>query len=195
MVRADYFNLPNYISLLRIVFVPILIGFMLTITPGRHEAWNQTASIIATVLFVVASLSDLLDGFLARRRKLFTVMGTLLDPLADKLLNLSVLIMLIPLGRMTAWMAVIIIAREMAVTTLRGVAGSEGVVIAAGKGGKLKNAFGSVGTALLLLYYPFFGVQWFLIGWVLFFISAILSIWSGSEYMIGFFRALDRREH
>ena len=194
MLRADFFNLPNYISGIRVAMVPVVVGLMMTIRPGVHEGWNQTASIIAAILYVIASISDLLDGFFARRRKIFTVMGTLLDPLADKFLNLSVLIMLIPLGRMTAWLAVLIIAREMGVTTLRGIAGNEGVVIAAGKWGKMKTAFGSPGITALLLYYPLLGVEWFLIGWLLFLISAVLSVGSGIEYTVGFFRALEHKK-
>lgn len=194
MHRADFFNLPNYISGVRVLLVPVVLGLMMTIVPGYHEAWNRTASVLAMTLFVIASLSDLLDGFFARRRNISTVMGKLLDPLADKFLNLSVLVMLIPLGRMVAWVAVVIIAREMAVTTLRGIAGSEGIVIAASKWGKMKNAFGSVGTAALLLYYPFFGVHWFLVGWAVFAISAALSVGSGIEYIVGFFRALEGKK-
>ncbi|MBI2346839.1 MAG: CDP-diacylglycerol--glycerol-3-phosphate 3-phosphatidyltransferase [Deltaproteobacteria bacterium] len=193
MLRTDLFNLPNYVSGLRIALAPVVIGLMLSIHPGAHEGWNRTASILATIFYVIASLSDIIDGILARRARLSSVMGKLLDPLADKFLNLSVLVMLVPLHRMTAWLAVLIIAREMGVTTLRGIAGSEGIVIAAGKWGKMKNAFGSVGTAMLLVYYPFFGIDWFMIGWVLFLISAVLSLGSGMQYTVGFFRGLERK--
>lgn len=149
-------------------------------------------SLIAAIIYGVASFSDMLDGFLARRANISSVTGKFLDPLADKLLNLAAIIMLIPLGRIPAWLVVIILVREIGVTALRGMAVNEHIVIAASKWGKYKNAFGSFGVAFLLLYYPFLGINWMLIGWILLIISVVFSIGSGVHYTYHFFAEAKR---
>lgn len=194
--RGDFLNVPNYISVFRIVAVPLLIIFLMLIRlpQAAHPGWNAWMSFISAVIYGVASFSDILDGFLARRAKISSVAGKFLDPLADKLLNLGALIMLIPLGRIPAWLVVLILMREVGVTALRGIAANERIVIAASKWGKYKNAFGSFGIAFLILYYPAFGVDWLLVGWVLLAVSVVFSIGSGIHYAYNFFAEIKRRQ-
>jgi len=123
-------NLPNYLSFARILMVPILVVVLLT-RVTNHE-------LIGVLVFWVASLTDLLDGYLARRWKQVTTLGKLLDPLADKLLVAGALISLVELDLAPAWMTFIILAREMAITGLRGIASEEGITIAAEGLGKWK---------------------------------------------------------
>lgn len=123
-------NIPNYLSLARILAIPALVAVMLTNFRG-HD-------LVALAIFVFASLTDLFDGWLARRKELVTVLGQLLDPTADKLLIASALISLVELGRVPAWAAIVIIGREIAVTGFRAMASSKGVNIPASTFGKAK---------------------------------------------------------
>lgn len=192
--RHEFLNLPNYISFGRIAATPILIVFMMFINDYKEGAttWNAFWSMISAAVYGVASLSDIVDGFFARRYKLESVFGKFFDPLADKLLNLAAMIMLIPLGRIPAWLVVIILMREIGVTMLRGVAANEQVIIPASKWGKYKNAFGSFGIAFLILHYPFWSVQWMLIGWILLIVSTIFSMGSGIHYVYKFVKEITR---
>ena len=153
-------NLANRITLARIFIVPIVVFFLLvrlnlpTLVIGEFSiTYNQ---IFALILFVVAASTDGLDGYIARKRKIVTNLGKLLDPLADKLLVAAVLISLVEMGKLAAWVAIVIIGREWAVTGLRQVALLEGAVIAASKWGKWKTAAQIVMIILLLLNnFPF----------------------------------------
>lgn len=188
-------NIPNVISIARVLLVPAVMLLMATIHPDRPdlEVWNIQASFWAALLFGIASISDVIDGAIARHSQTVTLFGKLFDPMADKLLTLGALVMLIPLGRMPAWLAVLVLAREIAVTTLRSIASGEGIVMVAGKWGKMKNAFGSVALSFLLLYYPHYQVSWYHVGWVLFLISVVLGFGSGVQYGVAFFRAMANR--
>lgn len=136
--------------------------------------------------------SDLVDGYLARRYGLTSTFGKFLDPLADKLLFLTATIMMIPLGRMPAWIVVVFLVRETMINTLRGIALDEGIVIAASKWGKYKSACLSAATLALLLHYPFFGVEWRVIGWFFLIPGFVFSVASGLHYSIVFFRRVRR---
>ena len=125
-------NLPNKLTVLRIIMVPFFVFFMLTDAGGAANKW------IALVIFCVASLTDMLDGKIARARGLVTNFGKFMDPLADKLLVCSAMICLIPLGKLTAWFVIIIIAREFIISGFRLVASDNGIVIAASYWGKFK---------------------------------------------------------
>lgn len=194
--RGDFLNVPNYISVGRIAAIPVFIVFLMLIrTPEMaHPEWNATMSMIAGLIYAIASLSDMLDGFLARRAKISGVAGKFLDPLADKLLNLGALIMLIPLHRIPAWLVVLILMREVGITALRGIAANEQIVIAASKWGKYKSAFGSFGVGALIWHYPFFGLEWNLIGWVMLLISVAFSMGSGAHYVYVFFAKIQKRQ-
>jgi CDP-diacylglycerol--glycerol-3-phosphate 3-phosphatidyltransferase len=145
-------NLPNALSLLRIFLVPFLVVVLLT----PPSSWPQTfggqwRDIMGLVIFLIATATDFLDGYLARRRGQITKLGTLLDPIADKLLISAAFISLVEMGLAPAWMVVIVVAREFAVTGLRSIAASEGIVIAASGWGKTKMASQIVAISLLIL--------------------------------------------
>lgn len=178
--KAKAWNLPNIISILRILAAPILILLLL--------APDEKTSLVAAALFVAASLTDWLDGYLARRMAVETTFGKFLDPLADKLLIVTCLIMLIPLGMVPAWMAALIIGREIAVTGLRAMVSVQGVVIAADRLGKYKTVFQITAITALLIHYKFFGVDFQPIGMAFLWIALILTIWSGIGYFIRFLK-------
>src|SRR5881397_1751877 len=126
-------NVPNVLTVLRILLVPVLVVALLDQTPN--------GDLLAAIVFAVASLTDAIDGYLARSRNWVTTFGKLMDPIADKLLIVAALVALVSLNRLEAWVAMVIIAREFAVTVLRVAAGAQqGVVIAASPLGKLKTA-------------------------------------------------------
>ncbi len=197
MTFASRLNPPNLITLFRIVIVPVVV-LLLYVAAGDV---SFARSITAFVLYVLASLTDLLDGYLARRYQMVTPLGKLLDPLADKILVCAALIMLVPPGRVAAWMVVIVVAREIGVTALRGVASTEGLVIAASPLGKAKTLLLNIGVAALILHYPFWGlgavfgprfVDWFGLA----FLSAgiVLTAWSGLDYFLRFLGEVFHRE-
>jgi len=177
-------NLPNTLTLIRIAFIPVL--FCLLFSPGK------TAGLFAAICFLVASLTDFLDGFLARKRNSITRIGKILDPLADKLLVTVCLIMLIPLHNVDAWIVVILVSREIAITGLRGVAAVEGLIIPAGTLGKKKTVVQIVAIIFLLLHYEYFYLNFHEIGMGLLIISMILSVWSGLVYFYRFFHEINR---
>ena len=123
-------NIPNVLTMLRIVAVPVIVVALLDETPNGDT--------LAAVVFALAALTDGLDGYIARRRQQVTTFGKLMDPLADKLLIIAALVSLVSLDRLAAWVAMVIIAREFAVTGLRSVAAEQGVVISASWLGKVK---------------------------------------------------------
>ncbi len=187
-------NLPNVLTLFRIAAIPPLV-IVLT-NPSR------TAGFAAAVIFAVASLTDWLDGYLARRLEIVTVMGKFLDPIADKLMVTAALIMIIPLGRAPAWMVLVIIGREIIITGLRGIASSEGIVISASHLGKYKTIFQIVAILGLLLHYDYywlFGMEstylfanMHNVGIFFLWIATIITIWSGIDYLARFFKVLRR---
>ena len=177
------FNLPNSLTLFRIACIPVLV--ILLFFP--HKA----TSFLAALVFALASISDLLDGFLARRQQLVTTFGKFLDPLADKLIVSSALIMLVPLGRAPAWMVVVIVGRELAITGLRSMAVSEGKVISADELGKKKMVFQIVAILGLLLHYEYFGINFHAVGMFFLWLAVILTLWSGINYFRTFWDVLE----
>ena len=172
-------NLPNLLSIARVAAVPVMI--LLLISPGK------VLSVVAAVFFLLVCVTDWLDGYLARKQGLVTSLGKFLDPLADKLLIISSFIMLIPLGRVPAWVVTLIVAREIAVTGLRAVASDMGVVIAAGKLGKVKTVFQIICVSSLLAHYNFYGLDFHAIGFFTLIPTFILTMWSGVDYFVKFF--------
>jgi CDP-diacylglycerol--glycerol-3-phosphate 3-phosphatidyltransferase len=181
-------NLANKITLARIFLVPIIIILLLInvnlkpLTFANFEiTWNQ---ILATLIFIVAASTDALDGYIARKNKIVTNMGKLLDPLADKLLVASVLISLVEMGRLDAWIAIVIISREFAVTGLRQIALLEGAVLAASPWGKWKTAVQiTMIIALLLNNFPFAFIDFrfdLISSWV----AALITVYSGIDYFV-----------
>ena len=166
-------NLPNKLTLLRIILVPVFIVVLMT---GHYY--------ISAVIFVVASLTDMLDGKIARKYDLVTDFGKLMDPLADKLLVMSALICLVQLGDIPGWMAIVILGREFAITGLRTVAASSGVVIAAGWTGKIKTVLQMIAVVLILLKnWPFvyLGIP---MDQIVLWAAVVMTIVSGAEYII-----------
>jgi CDP-diacylglycerol---glycerol-3-phosphate 3-phosphatidyltransferase len=189
---VDFLALPNLITYFRILAIPAVLAFMLI--DSRQNAF------IAAMIFSVASASDALDGYLARRYGLVSNVGKFLDPLADKLLVMSTLVMLVHLSRVSVWLVILLLTREMTVNGLRAMAATEGLVIDARQLGKLKTMFQMVGLWGLLVYYPYdlgfsdepynFGR----IGVILLWISVILSVLSAVDYFRGFRSALRAKE-
>lgn len=189
----NYLNLPNWITIGRILAAPVILVLMLFLDDdGRHVAINKTLSFVTAIIFMLAMCTDMVDGYLARKRDLISTFGKFIDPLADKMLFLVAMIMMIPLGRIPAGIVAILFIREVTITALRGLAIDEGIVIAANSWGKYKSAFVSSATVALLMHYPFFGIEWRLIGWVLLVPAMIFSIFSALHYSIGFFRRAGR---
>lgn len=178
--RTVALNLPNALSLLRLVAIPVVMVCLLF--PGK--AWSFLAAFFLTIAFI----TDMLDGYFARKYKKVTALGKLLDPMADKILVSMTLIMLIALARVPAWMVVVIVAREIAVTGLRSAAVNEGIVIQAGTLGKYKTAFQAVATIALCLHYEYFGVNFHTTGIFLLWLALILTLLSGWGYFKAFYK-------
>ena len=166
-------NVPLFLTLVRIAVIPVLVIVLISDFPGKD--WTSFA------IFVLASFTDTLDGFLARRSKQTTVLGQLLDPTADKLLVASVLICLVGARRVPAWMAVIIIGREVAVTGFRAMASSKGINIPASRLGKVKMTVESITIAIILLGEKILGPVYFLAG-VGLWLTLVIVILSAVEY-------------
>ena len=179
--QATIWNIPNLLSIFRILTIPVVVGCLFSPSP--------LASFLAALVFGIASMTDALDGYIARYQKSETAIGKLLDPLADKLLINSALIMLIPLGRIPAWMVVLIVGREVAVTGLRGIASLEGRVISASNWGKAKTLFQSFALAGLMLHYDYFGINFHLVGMILMWIALVITLGSGFDYFFKFYQA------
>ena len=133
-LAQDAVNIPNLLTMGRVVMIPVFI-WLLDLNTPKDNLW-------AAIVFTLAALTDALDGYLARRLGVVSVLGKLLDPLADKLIVMAALVWMVPMGRVPAWVVVALLARDISVTGLRSVAASEGVVIAAGQEGKTKTEIG-----------------------------------------------------
>ncbi|GIW43182.1 MAG: CDP-diacylglycerol--glycerol-3-phosphate 3-phosphatidyltransferase [Candidatus Binatia bacterium] len=170
-------NWPNFFTVLRILLIPAVVAFLTD--PG------PTAALAATTTFFLASLSDFLDGYLARRYGLTTTLGKILDPLADKLIVAAVLVMLVAMDRtphVPGWAVAVMISREIAVTGLRAVALAQGVIVEAETLGKYKMVLQMFALHGLLLHYPFFGIDFFSVGMYFFWLALVVAVWSGLEY-------------
>lgn len=184
--RDAALNLPNSLTFTRLLLIPIFVALYATPTPERALA--------AAAVFTIAALTDLLDGYLARRRSEITRLGRLLDPIADKLLVLSGLILLVEFQRVSAVVAILIIAREVAVTGIRAVAAAEGLVMSAEATGKYKMVAQVVAIVALILADAFESAwQLTAIGNVLLYIALVLGLFSGVRYLVTFWRQVTLR--
>jgi CDP-diacylglycerol--glycerol-3-phosphate 3-phosphatidyltransferase len=173
-------NLPNALTLARIFLVPLLVVVLVTKFEGRLILGIRM-ELVGAAIFGLASLTDWLDGYLARRRKQVTTLGQLLDPLADKLLITAALLSLVQMDLAPAWMVMVILGREFAVTVLRGVAYSRGVVIAASPLGKFKMVSQVVAILLLILGYDHLQ-RFFVLGRIALWVAVITAVASGIDY-------------
>ncbi|WJH33310.1 CDP-diacylglycerol--glycerol-3-phosphate 3-phosphatidyltransferase [Paenibacillus aurantius] len=181
-------NLANRITVARILLVPVIIFFLLVkvkFPDIKLQEFSITYNqIIAALIFIVAASTDSLDGYIARKRKLVTNLGKLLDPLADKLLVSAVLVSLVEMNKLSAWIVIVIISREFAVTGLRQIALLEGIVMAADKWGKWKTAVQITAIiSLLLNNFPFNFID-FPFDQVVSWLAAIITLYSGYVYFI-----------
>jgi CDP-diacylglycerol---glycerol-3-phosphate 3-phosphatidyltransferase len=169
-------NVPNVLTVIRILLVPVLVVALLDKTGG--------GDLLAAIVFAVASLTDAIDGYLARSRNWVTTFGKLMDPIADKLLIVAALVALVSLNRLAAWVAMVIIAREFAVTVLRVAVGTQqGVVISANVFGKLKTAFQ---VAMVMCLIAVTGHPLWLD--LLVYVTVLITVLSGAEYFFGLSR-------
>lgn len=199
---SHLFNLANCFTILRILLIPFMAwllaydqeqppfekDFMFRYSPGR----------MASMVVLLAGITDLLDGWIARKWKIESLLGKFLDPVADKLFLMVGLVMLMDLGRVSAFLVIALLSREFLITGLRGVAAGEGIIIAAGRFGKLKLIFQLLGLGLLMWYGNAFGLERFGIaahhlGSVILYIALFISLFSGMGYLVDFFRALHRK--
>jgi len=172
-------TVPNIVTLFRIGLVPVLM--VLLLFTGPTAAW------LAAGAFLVATLSDYLDGYIARNYGSYSVLGAFLDPLADKLLVSAALIMLAGIARsprVPAWIVAVIVGREIMVTGLRAVAASEGLVVSAEEMGKYKMTLQAIALEALLVHYTHWHIDFFGAGMFLLWISMAVSIWSAGEYYL-----------
>ncbi len=186
----EFKNLPNILTMLRIAVIPIICALI----------WEQTPilSYMAAWFYGLAALTDMADGYLARRNNQITVLGKFLDPLADKLLVLSLLLVMLALKRVPLWVVVVLVMREIIIMGLRSIASSEGMVIAADTYGKIKTAFQMIALIAMCIHYPYmvnFGIfeselDFNRIGVSLLYISVFFSVYSAGEYFLGFFREM-----
>ena len=194
-LAQDAVNIPNLLTFGRIVMIPLCLWLLDKDTP-KTGVWSA-------LVFTAAALTDVIDGYLARKLGVESVFGKLLDPLADKLIVMACLVWMVPMGRIPAWVVIIVLAREISVTGLRGVAASEGVVISAGQEGKTKTALQMIGIIMLLAGYPYhlsllgfdLGVVDFVhIGQVLIYLSLIFSVASAAQYVTLFAQAVEAKD-
>jgi len=194
-LAEDALNIPNLLTMVRIAAIPFFVWLLDTPTPVRGF-W-------ACMVFTAAAITDVLDGYLARKLGVVSVLGKFLDPLADKLIVMAALVWLVAMDRMPAWAVVLLLAREISVTGLRSVAASEGVVIAAGQEGKTKTALQMIGTIALVLGYPFHlsyaGVDLGVVdlvhvGRMLVYLSLLFSFASAAQYVRLFASAVEAKE-
>ena len=193
VLLQEFWNLPNMLTVGRIAVIPLFVWFTYDADP-----WM---SLMAAMLYVVASVTDIIDGYLARKWNLVTVTGKFLDPLADKLIVMAALVMMVKLGRIPAWITIVLLARELIVNGLRQIAASEGLVIAAGQEGKWKTSLQLVGIIALCTHYTHVLDFWVwkgpvnfnTVGRVCVYASTVFSLISMVNYFRAFFRVLEGR--
>lgn len=194
-LRQDAFNLPNVLTMGRIVMIPLCLWLLDQDTP-ESGFW-------AAIVFTLAALTDVLDGYVARRLNVVSVLGKLIDPLADKLIVMACLVWMVRMGRMPAWAVIVLLAREFSVTALRSVAASEGLIISAGQEGKTKTALQMIGIIVLLSGYPYHlsyaGIDLGIVdlgnvGRALVYLSLVFSVASAAQYLSLFSEAVAAKQ-
>jgi CDP-diacylglycerol--glycerol-3-phosphate 3-phosphatidyltransferase len=167
--------------------VPFL--FVLLSSPG--EFW----SLILAILFVIASITDFFDGYIARKYNLITTMGKFLDPIADKLIVNTAMILMIPIGRIPAWIVAITIIRDLIVDVIRSIASSEGNYIQASSIGKQKTLAQNIAVTALIIHYSILGLDAHFVGIIILYIALLLTIYSGVDYFIKFYQTTVQKDN
>ena len=185
MDKRAIFNFPNTVTILRLAIIPVL--FLFLFSPGPTE------SLVITILFVLAAMTDILDGYIARKYQIETVVGKFLDPIADKLILNTAMILMIPIGRIPAWIVAIIIMRDFVVDGIRSIASSEGIIIQASTLAKQKTIFQNFAVTALMIHYPFFGADAHLVGMILLYIALVLTLLSGVVYLLKFYSSIIKK--
>ncbi|QDK41554.1 CDP-diacylglycerol--glycerol-3-phosphate 3-phosphatidyltransferase [Bacteriovorax stolpii] len=180
-------NLPNRLTMFRVILIPIIVFSMFSVLVNYEWARQHTKLLnyVAAWTFVAASITDFLDGFIARRKNIVTVFGSFLDPIADKFLVISALIMLLAMNRVNVLVVLILVLREMYITALRLLAIEKGLSVPVGALGKWKTATQMVGVPLLMAYDVPWGIDMPLIGTILIYLASIFSLYSAVEYSLG----------
>lgn len=192
--KNSLWNIPNLLTILRIALIPAM-GVLLAFDseqPPFDKDWmfRYSPGRVAAVVLTIMGITDLLDGYLARRWGIESLIGKFLDPLADKLVLLVGLIMLMDLQRVSAWLVIVLLSREFLVTGLRAIAVGEGIVIAAGGTGKLKLIFQMVGLGFLMWYGSAFNLPAVVVGTWILYVALLISVFSGMQYLAAFLQAL-----
>ena len=180
--RQQILNLPNGLTIIRVLAIPVIL--LLLFYPGKTYQW------VTAIFFLLVAVTDTMDGYLARHRGMVTTLGKFLDPLADKLLIVTALIALIPARGIPFWMVIVIVGREIAVTGLRGIAVSQGIVIPASHLGKYKTVFEVAAITFLILNEEYFSIHCLFVGIVLLWIALLLAVYSGVDYFRRFLKEI-----
>jgi len=188
-------NLPNRLTIFRILMIPVVVLNLhfSVITPVSLLPYKEYLGQVACWIFVIASITDFLDGYIARKRNIVTVFGSFLDPIADKFLVVSGLIMLMALDRVHPMVVIVLVLREMYMTSLRLLALTEEVDVPVSWMGKWKTATQMVAMPMLMIYDNFLGLNLPLLGTLLIYISALLSLWSALKYSLSMLKKLKEK--
>ncbi len=192
-ISNDIGTLPNLLSLSRIFLIPLIVVLfeIIRYTEPDNIVRLQWLSFITTLIFAIGGLTDYFDGYFARKHKGgVTNLGKLIDPISDKLLIVTTLIMLVSINRLYAWIVVLIVGREIAVTGLRTVSASAGVIIPASVEGKYKTNFQISAIIGLLVHYTYWGINFQRVGMLFIWIALFITIWSGINYFKKFAKTL-----
>lgn len=188
-------NLPNRLTFFRMLMIPVVVLalYFTEDTPRWLDPYHEWLGHIACWVFVVASITDFLDGYIARKRNIVTVFGSFIDPIADKFLVVSALIILMALDRVHPIVVIILVLREMYMTSLRLLAMSEGVDVPVSDMGKWKTGTQMVATPMLMIYDDFLGLDLPIIGTALIYVAALLSLWSALKYSLNMIKKLQEK--
>lgn len=178
---SNILTLANQITFSRILMTPVIL-FLLAYPSSK------LLSLVAMILFVIVSLTDILDGYIARREKMITALGKLLDPVADKVLICSTLIMLTYTHRVPVWLTIIIVVREVLVTGLRAVAAESGYIIQADTLGKIKTVLQNIALSLVIIHYPYFYINPAPLGVFILYIATFMAIISAVQYVYKYYQ-------
>jgi len=180
--REQILSLPNGVTILRILAIPLILVLLFYVGRGYQ--------LLTGLLFLGAAVTDTFDGYLARRRGMVTTLGKFLDPLADKLLIVTSLIALIPAREVPAWMVIVIVGREIAITGLRGIAVSQDIIISASALGKYKTVFEVASIFFLILNGNYFSLNFHPIGMVLLWVAFGIAVISGADYFWKYLKSI-----